>query len=504
MSTDTATVRQYGHFIDGRFQDPKSGCWIETVEPYSGATWAKIAQGDAQDVDAAVHSAKSAYDGGVDGEGWGRLHPSRRAAVLRRFADAIADHADELARIEARDNGKLLAEISLQVGLLSQYFHYYAGLADKIEGRLPPIEKPNTIGLVQYEPYGVCAGITPWNSPLLLLAWKLAPALAAGNTFVAKPSEFTSVSTLRLAEIAAEAGLPPGVFNVVTGLAADVGAPLVQHPLVRRVAFTGGEAGGIAVHHACSDKLIPCTLELGGKSANVVFEDANLDAALAGAVSGIFAATGQSCMAGSRLLLQESIHDRFLGRLTEIATSVRLGDPSDPETNMGPVATPPQYRKILDYIDIAVAGGATLVTGGAAKDDAGRDKGLFVKPTILSDVTSDMRIAQEEVFGPVVSVIRFKDEEDAIRIANSTQYGLAAGIWTEDLRRGFRVSERLEAGTVWINTYRSTSYAMPFGGYRRSGIGRENGIDAIREYLQQKSVHLNLGVGSVKNPFIRR
>lgn len=491
-------MQRFGHFIDGAYHPPAGGDWFPTTNPYTGEPWAEIARGDARDVEAAVVSAHEAF------LSWRRLTASQRGAHLRRFADAVAEHAAELADIEVRDNGKLMTEVGVQCRLLPGWLHYYAGLADKIEGRLPPHEKPDTVGFVRYEPFGVCAGITPWNSPLLLLVWKLAPALAAGNAFVVKPSEYTSASSLRLAEIAVEAGLPKGLFNVVTGMGPEVGRALVEHPQVRKVAFTGGELGGVAVSQVAAAKLIPVSLELGGKSANVIFDDADLDAAAAGAVSGIFAASGQTCMAGSRLLIQERIHDAVLDRLAAIADAAIHGDPRDPATNISPVATRAQFEKILSYIDVAKGEGARLVAGGGAGEPPAGSGGLFVRPTIFADVTPDMRIAREEVFGPVLAVMRFGDEEEAVRLANGTDYGLAAGVWTRDLNRALRMTERLEAGTVWVNTYRSTSYVMPFGGVKRSGLGRENGIDAVKEYLQEKSVHINLSTAPVANPFVRR
>lgn len=493
-------MKKYGHFIHGKIVEPSSKKWLESFDPYSGKAWALIALGNAKDVDIAVRSAHEAYTSAA----WRGLTPSRRASKLRNFADAVAARSEELAQVESRDNGKLLTEIRLQCKLLPEWIHYFGGMCDKIEGRIPPLEKPLQLGLVRYEPYGVCAGITPWNSPLLLLVWKLAPALAAGNTFVAKPSEYTSASSLLLAEIASESGLPPGVFNVVTGLGADVGEPLVNHPLIRRVAFTGGEPGGLRVASAAAKKLIPCTLELGGKSANIVFADADLDAAVTGIVSGIFAASGQTCMAGSRALVHESIYDEVLMRLVEIANAAKLGDPRDPDTNIAPIATEPQFRKIEELISSAVSEGAILMAGGVEPCKPGATGGFFVRPTIFTGVRTDMRVVREEAFGPVLVVMPFKDEDHAIELANATEYGLAAGIWTKDITKGIRVSEKLEAGTVWINTYRSTSYLMPFGGFKRSGIGRENGADAIKEYLQQKSLHINMNPASVADPFIRR
>lgn len=493
-------MKRYGHYISGAWSSPSSGQWLPTVNPFTGKEWASIARGNAADVDAAVVSAHSAFHSAA----WTGLSAAARGKVLYHFSEAIADHAEELAEIEVTDNGKLTAEVGIQCRLLEKWVAYYAGMADKIEGRLPPIDKPNHVGMVHYDPYGVCAGITPWNSPLLLLIWKLAPALAAGNTFVAKPSEFTSVSTLRLAEIAVEAGVPPGVFNVVTGLGPEVGAPLVRHPLVRRIAFTGGDIGGLSVARDAAEKLIPCTLELGGKSANIVFEDANVENAVNGIVSGIFAASGQTCMAGSRALIHRSLYDDVVAQLVKIAEAAKLGDPRDPSTNMGPIATESQYRKIVAMIDVAVDQGATLATGGPLASSMSDKCGTFIRPTILTNVKPNMRIFREEAFGPVLVVLPFDSEDEAVRIANDSDFGLAAGIWTRDIARGLRVSRQIDAGTVWINTYRSTNYSMPFGGFKKSGIGRENGIEAIKEYLQQKSVLINLSEAPVMNPFIRR
>jgi aldehyde dehydrogenase (NAD+) len=489
---------KYQLFIDGQWRDPSAGRWFETSNPYTGEPWAQIPRGDAADVELAVAAAHRAFSTGA----WPALSASQRGRLVRRFGEVLEKHAAELATIEARDNGKLYAETFNQARYLCEWFQFYGGLADKIEGSVPAMDKPDVLNYTRHEPLGVCACITPWNSPLLLLAWKAAPALAAGNTLVIKPSEFTSASTLEFARLSIEAGLPPGVINVVTGFGAEVGEPLVRHPKVRKVAFTGGESGGRSVNVAAAADFKRVTLELGGKSANIVFDDANLDQAVNGAISGIFAASGQTCIAGSRLLLQDSIHDEFLERLLAIGARIRLGDPMLPETQVGPITTEPQYRRILDYIAIAKAEGARCVLGGepAVLPSVA---GLFVKPTIFADVTPQMRIAQEEVFGPVLAVLRFKDLDEAVAIANDVNYGLAAGVWTENLRRAVRMADRLQAGTVWVNTYRSTSYTSPFGGYKASGLGRENGVEAIKEYLQVKSVWLYTG-GDVANPFIRR
>lgn len=492
-------MRKYQLFIDGKWTDPQSGQWFDTVNPYSGEVWALIARGDSKDVDNAVRAADKAMR---EGE-WSKITATQRGHALRRLGDLVAQHSERLAAIEVSDNGKLFAEMRNQCRYMVEWFHYYGGLADKVQGTVPPIDKPGVLNFTLQEPIGVVACITPWNSPLLLMAWKVAPALAAGNAVVIKPSEFTSASTLEFAALAHEAGIPAGVINVVTGYGGEVGEPLVSHPLVRKVAFTGGESGGRHVNMAAAADFKHVTLELGGKSANIVFEDARIEDALSGAISGIFAASGQTCIAGSRLLVHESIHDEFLERLVALAQTARFGDPMSADTQIGPVTTEAQYNKVLDYIEIAKKEGARCVMGGGPAERPPGAKGRFVRPTIFADVRPEMRIAQEEVFGPVLCVIKFKDDEDAIRIANGTAYGLAAGVWTESLRRAVEMSRRLIAGTVWVNTYRSTSYTTPFGGYKASGLGRENGIDAIREYLQTKSVWFYTG-GPVGNPYIRR
>lgn len=492
-------MQKYQLFIDGAWRDPLSGTWMETVNPYTGKTWAHIPQANGADAEAAVVAAHNAFTSGD----WPALTATQRGHLLRKFGDTLAEHAETLAKIEVRDNGKLYAEVLNQCRYMTEWFHYYGGLADKIEGTVPPIDKPSVLNLTRYEPIGVCACITPWNSPLLLLAWKAAPALAAGNTIVIKPSEYTSASTLEFARISELIGFPKGVINVVTGLGAEVGDALVRHKQVRKVAFTGGESGGAAVNLGAAPDFKKVTLELGGKSANIVFDDADLDQAVNGAISGIFAASGQTCIAGSRLLLQDSIHDAFLERLVELAGTASIGDPMSADTQVGPITTEPQYRKILDYIKIAKDEGARCVLGGDAAPPPQGSQGLFVQPTIFADVHNRMRIAQEEVFGPVLSVLRFSDEEQAIEIANDVNYGLAAGVWTTNLNRAIKLSERLEAGTIWVNTYRSTSFTTPFGGYKASGLGRENGMEAIKEYLQVKSVWFYTG-GDVANPYTRR
>jgi aldehyde dehydrogenase (NAD+) len=486
-------------YVDGQWIEPASGDYFETDDPFRAQPWALIPRGTAADVDRAVQAAHRAFTSGE----WPRLTASRRGALLRRLGDLIAERSKTLAEIEVRDNGKLYAEMSAQTAYIPQWFHYYGGLADKIEGAVLPADKPDVFNYTRYEPIGVVAAIVPWNSPLLLATWKLAPALAAGNTVVIKPSEFTSASILEFMKLVEEAGFPPGVVNVVTGFGADVGTPLVEHPLVAKVAFTGSDVTGQRVYESAARGMKRVSMELGGKSPNIVFDDADLDNAMKGVISGIFAATGQTCIAGSRLLVQETIHDQFLDRLVAFAKTARMGDPMSPETQVGPVTNQPQLEKILEYIDIAKSEGATAVLGGARASRAECGDGWFVEPTIFSGVHNRMRIAQEEVFGPVLAVIPFKDEEDAIAIGNDVVYGLAAGVWTQNMRRALSMAERLKAGTVWINTYRAVSYLSPFGGYKRSGLGRESGQEMIKEYLQVKSVWISTAT-DVPNPFIQR
>ena len=485
--------------IGGERRAATGGGWIEFENPFTGRAWARVPRGQPEDVQRAVASARAAFQD----KPWRGLTASARGALLYRLADLIAARADELARIETTDNGKLIVEMTVQLRYLPQWFRYFGGLADKIEGRVLPIDKPGMLNFTRQEPLGVVAAITPWNSPLLLAAWKLAPALAAGNTVVWKPSEFSSVSALVFGELFEAAGIPPGVVNIVTGYGNEIGEALVGHPEVAKIAFTGGDATGQRVYELAARGIKPVTLELGGKSANIVFDDADLDNAVKGVVSGIFAATGQTCIAGSRALVQRSIHDQFVESLVAFARTARMGDPLDRETQVGPVTTRAQLAKVLDYIRIASAEGARCLLGDVAAERAEAGHGWFVEPTIFADVRSDMRIAQEEVFGPVLAIIPFDDEDDAVAIANGTLYGLAAGVWTRSIRRALTMAERLEAGTVWVNTYRAVSFLSPFGGYKRSGIGRENGMAAIEEYLQTKSVWIDTSE-TAANPFVLR
>jgi aldehyde dehydrogenase (NAD+) len=493
------SMNSYQMFIDGHWTDAASGAQFESDDPFLGRPWALIPRATAVDVDLAVRAAHKAFTSGE----WPKYTASRRGALLRKLGDLVTEQSAQLAEVEVRDNGKLYAEMSAHTSYMAQWYHYYGGLADKIEGAVLPADKPDIFNYTRYEPLGVVVAIIPWNSPLLLTAWKLAPALAAGNTVVIKPSEYASASILTFMKLVEQAGFPPGVVNVVTGLGPEVGMPLVEHPLVAKVAFTGSDATGQRIYEAAARGLKRVTMELGGKSPNIVFDDADLDNALKGVISGIFAATGQTCVAGSRLLLQRSIHDRFLEKLVAFARTARMGNPMSPDTQVGPVTSKPQLEKILNYIEIATGEGAKAVLGGARATRPECGTGWFVEPTIFQNVRNTMRIAQEEVFGPVLAVIPFEDDEEAVEIGNDVVYGLAAGVWTQNIRRALTMAERLQAGTVWVNTYRAVSYVSPFGGYKRSGIGRESGQDMIKDYLQVKSVWISTAT-NVPNPFIQR
>ena len=492
-------MQKHQHYIDGKFVDPASGKWFESFNPFTGEAWTLIAQGDATDADRAVQAAHRAFTQGP----WSTFTATQRGLLLHKLGDLVARDAKKLAELEVRDNGKLIAEMLAQCNYVPQWYYYFGGLADKIQGAVIPLDKKGYFNFTRHEPLGVVCAITPWNSPLMLAAWKMAPALAAGCTVVLKPSEFTSASTLEFVKLFEEAGFPPGVVNVVTGFGKEVGTPLVEHPLVRKISFTGSDATGRAINQSAAANLKKVGLELGGKSPNIVFADAKIEDAVNGAVSGIFAATGQTCIAGSRLLVQDTIHDEFVEKLITLAKTARMGDPMSMDTQVGPVTTRPQYEKVLGYIDIAKNEGAQLLMGGGAATRPECGKGWFVEPTVFAGVKNKMRIAQEEVFGPVLSVIKFKDEDEALAIANDVRFGLGSGVWTRDIGRAFRMSERIQAGTVWVNTYRAVSFMSPFGGYKDSGLGRENGMDAIREFLQVKSVWINSGAAT-GNPFVMR
>jgi acyl-CoA reductase-like NAD-dependent aldehyde dehydrogenase len=491
----TKDLAVFQHFIGGESTPSASGQTFESVNPATGKPWATVSDGGAADVAAAVDAARDAFDGE-----WGRLSPTRRGRLLMRFADTIAANAARIAQLETRDNGKLLREMTGQLSVVPDWFYYFGGLADKVEGRVIPLDRTSVLNYTVREPLGVIGIITPWNSPSLLTTMAAAPALAAGNTIVLKPSEVTSASSVELARLAIEAGLPPGVVNVVTG-GRETGQALVDHRGVAKIVFTGSVTGGQAVASAVGGRLGQSLLELGGKSANIVFADADLEAAEAGVLAGIFAAGGQTCIAGSRTFVQRPVFEELVDRLAERARTIRVGDPEDAATQMGPVATSQQLARIEGFIEEARGSGVDIVVGGSRVAVDGFEDGFFFSPTLLRGVEHDSHIAQEEIFGPVLCVFPFDDEDDVVALANDTPYGLAAGVWTTQLKRAHRMARRLQAGTVWINVYRALTFNSPFGGYKASGFGRENGIEAIDEFLQTKSVWCELG-DEIQDPFV--
>lgn len=481
----------------------KIGCYINatkvhthttfpTYEPATGRPWAQVADANTSHVDEAVEAARAALNGP-----WGQLTATARGRLLYRLADLVDHDHDRLAELESRDNGKLLREVHAQIVAVADWLRYFAGAADKVEGQVIPTDKADHLVYTQDMPVGVVAAITPWNSPLLLLTWKLAPALAAGCTVVVKPSEHTSATTVALAELATQAGLPPGVFNVVTGLGPATGRALVSHPGVDKVAFTGSTEVGRAVAAAAAQNFSRTTLELGGKSAQIVFSDADVSAAADGVTAGIFAASGQTCVAGSRLLVQRDIAATMRDAVLERARAIKLGDPRDTTTQMGPVATAEQRQRIHDYLALAEREGATVHHGGQALPN----DGYFVAPTILTRLPPSSRLMREEIFGPVLAMAEFDTDEEAVEIANSTAFGLAGSVWTRDLARAHSVAARLHAGTVWVNTYRTVGPQVPFGGVADSGLGRESGLQAIRSYMETKAIWINLSQDA-RDPFV--
>ncbi len=474
----------YDLYINGKTEAPSSAEYFDTINPADNSVLAKIAKGSAADVDRAVASADAAC------EAWGEMNPIERGRILNRMAEAIRDNADLLGKCESDEMGVPHEAQSIVIDGSADFFEYYAGLAPSILGDTIPAD-PDKFVFTSHEPYGVVGIITPWNAPLNQAARSVAPALAAGNAVVLKPSEFTSLSSLEFAHLATEAGLPRGVLNVVTGFGQDVGAPLTAHPRVSKVGFTGSVQTGQAVGAIAAEKVMPVTLELGGKSPNIVFEDADLEAALPMALFGFIANSGQICSSGTRVLVQRSIYEQFSKMIVGAAESIPIGI-DKPFPCLGPVANRMQYDKVLSYFESAREEGATILTGGEKATGEGLDNGLYIKPTIFADVTRDMRIVREEIFGPAGVLIPFDTEEEAIEIANDTDYGLCSGIWTRDISRVIRVSRKIKAGTVYVNTYHDHSVGAPVGGYKKSGIGRERGVQALKQYTQLKNVTVNL------------
>jgi aldehyde dehydrogenase (NAD+) len=482
--------------IAGQWREGRASRRFDAINPYTAQPWATVAQAETEDVDAAIAAARDAFE-----RTWSRVSGYDRSRLIAKLADLLQADAERMGRLESTDNGKIIRETQTQMVLAARQYRFFAGYADKLWGQQIPLDQRDVFDYATREPLGVVALITAWNSPMGLLANKLAPALATGNCVVIKPSEHASVTTLEFCRFVEAAGFPPGVVNVVCG-AGEVGRALVEGS-VAKISFTGSAAVGREIAAAAGRRLVPVTLELGGKSPNIIFEDANLEHAAIGALAGIFGATGQTCVAGSRLLVQRRVHDRIVQTLIERARAVRLGDPLDPATDMGTAANEPQFRRILAFIERARAEGARVVAGGNAARGPGLERGFFVEPTVFADVRNEMEIAQEEVFGPVLAVIPFEDEQEAIRIANATRYGLAAGVWTESLSRALRVTRALRAGQVWVNTYRSLAVQTPFGGFKESGFGREKGEQALDEFLASKNVMIDFS-GVARDPFAMR
>jgi len=478
------TLRPARLFIDGQWSDAASGATFTTVNPATEEPITTVAEGGAADVERAVAAAERAFASGP----WAKMPGAERGRILWKIGDLIDANLQEMARLETLDQGKTIGDSSrVDVPMAAECFRYFAGWASKIEGEVVPV-RAASLNYTLHEPIGVIGAITPWNFPILMAAWKAAPALAAGNTVVLKPARETPLTALRLAEIAAEAGLPPGVLNVVPGRGTVAGAALVDHPRVGKISFTGSTEVGRDIMRRGSVTLKRLTLELGGKSPNIVFPDADLDLAVRGASNGIFFNKGEVCTAGSRLFLHEALHDAFVDRLQAQVGKLTQGDPLDPKTRLGPQVSEAQMKQVLGYVEKGRAEGARLVCGG--ERPAG--KGYFVRPTIFTDVQPSMTIAREEIFGPVLSVIRFKDVEEVVRAANDTPYGLAAAVWTKDIKLAHRTARLLQAGTVWINTYGLYDNAMPFGGVKESGYGRELGRQGLLEYTRTKSVWVDL------------
>jgi phenylacetaldehyde dehydrogenase len=479
-----ATRRQL--FIDGKWVDSASGATFETPNPATGEVLATVAEGDAEDIDRAVRAARRAFDEGP----WGRMTPSDRGRVLWRIGDLILEHVAELAQLETLDNGKPLAVAqAADVPLAADLFHYMAGWATKIEGNSINISVPYAPGANFHaytlrEPIGVVGQIIPWNFPLLMAAWKLGPALATGNCVILKPAEQTPLSALRLAELIAEAGVPDGVVNVVTGFGETAGAALVAHDDVDKVAFTGSTEVGKLIVQAAAGNLKKLTLELGGKSPNIVFSDVDSASAIEGAANAIFFNHGQCCVAGSRLFVQEDRFDEVVNGVAEVAKSIKLGDGMDPATQMGPLVSDEQLRRVTGYLDSGKDDGATALSGGSRRGN----RGYFVEPTVLTGTRPDMRVVREEIFGPVVVAAPFQDLDEVARVANDTPYGLGAGIWTKDISKAHALAKKIRAGTVWINCYNIFDSALPFGGYKQSGWGREMGHAALEAYTEVKAV----------------
>ena len=488
-------MKQYLHFVDGKWLAPSTGRFIESVDPVNAVAWAEVARGNEADANLAVLSADRAFRNGP----WSACTANERAEILDHLADCLESRWEELVESEIQDNGKRIVEVRAQFSALHTWYRYFSKEARNLQ---PEAQVNSILGVnseTHYFPFGVVVAITPWNSPLMILAWKLAPALAAGNTVVVKPSELASASTLEFAKIAHEAGLPNGVLNVVTGYGSEAGEALVRHPLTRKVTFTGSDIGGCKVAEAAASGPVPVNLELGGKSPQIVFEDADLESAVNGIASGIFLSNGQTCVAGSRLIVQKTIKNKLVEKIIRCAGSLKIGHPMNLDTQIGPIANESQYHKVMNMIQCAKNEGAVCLIGGQALVPDECPNGYFIAPTIFDQISTDMQLWQEEVFGPVLAVIEFGSEDEAVALANNSKYGLAAGIWTTNEMRASRMAAKIDAGTVYVNHYRSVAPGAQVGGVKRSGYGRELGADAIKDFLQTRSIWF--GKKPMNHPF---
>ncbi|MGZ6258985.1 MAG: aldehyde dehydrogenase family protein [Candidatus Limnocylindrales bacterium] len=472
-----------GNWIDGQWKAPAEGAWLDVEDPATATPFSRIPASGEADIDLAVTAARRTFQAGT----WSRISPSERGRVMWALASLIRANAEALASVEVRDSGKPIREAREDMAGVADIFEFYAGMASKIVGQTMPLPG-GQLGTVLRTPVGVVGTITPWNFPLYVAAWKVAPALCCGNSVILKPSELASLSCLALGELASQAGMPDGAFNVVAGLGDPAGAALTRHPDVDVLAFTGGTVTGRKVAQARAELIRPVQLELGGKSPNVVFGDADIDAAAAGAAFGIFYTQGENCNAGSRILVERSIYARFVDLVTARAEALRIGPPADESTDMGALISRPHLEKVAGYVEIGRGEGVRVATGGRKLTDPSLSGGYFYAPTVLADVPADARVFQEEIFGPVVTITPFDDDDDAIRLANATEYGLAAGVWTKDVDRALRCIQQIESGYVWVNTFNGTPIEAPFGGVKHSGFGRDCGSQAIDTYTTWKTV----------------
>ena len=487
-------METYQLHIDGKWRAGSSGETMPAINPYNQQVHGQVALAGPGDVEEAIAAARRAFD-----RVWSKTTPGERAGLLNKAADLLDAQAQRMAMLETTDNGKVIRETHNQMGYAARIFRYYAGWADKLHGDVVPLDQKDTLDLAIRVPYGVVACVTAWNSPIAILTNTLPAALAGGNCVILKPSEHASATTVEVVRLCQQAGFPPGVVQVVTG-AGDVGAALTSSSGIDKISFTGSAAVGRKIAAIAGGNLKPVTMELGGKSPNIVFDDADFDRALVGALAGIFGATGQTCIAGSRLLVQRGIHDRMVEGLAARAAQIKLGDPRLPETEMGTAANESQFNKILSHITAAKHDGARLVAGGGRAEGPGLEQGWFIQPTIFADVRNDMAVAAEEIFGPVLSIIPFADEEEAVQIANDTPYGLASGVWSENISRCMRMMREIKSGVVWVNTYRVAAPQAPFGGMKDSGFGRVRGEAGILEFTQTKNVFIDFS-GDKRDPF---